>query len=234
MNGDILKLPEAGATVFTIDSASSSGVVIERINRFVVSVNLKGGEVLCHLHDPGRLKELIFAGNEVLIRRSNGVKTSHSITAAKRDGMWILTDSRFHNRIASTFLPSDCVPEFNVGKKRIDFACGRYLIEVKGSTLCEDGVALFPDAPSVRASEHMRTLRDHVESGNKSMSLILVFSPDALSFSPNTGTDPEFARELYLAKKSGVEIRVLKFEFDGNSIHYSGEIPSMIHEPEGC
>ncbi|HHW18305.1 MAG TPA: DNA/RNA nuclease SfsA [Firmicutes bacterium] len=43
--------------------------VISRLNRFVALVNLKGREVQAHVADSGRLKELLFPGNRVMIRK---------------------------------------------------------------------------------------------------------------------------------------------------------------------
>ncbi len=44
------------------------GVVVDRPNRFVAVVMLDGKEVRCHVADSGRLKELIYPGNKVMVR----------------------------------------------------------------------------------------------------------------------------------------------------------------------
>lgn len=44
------------------------GTVVDRPNRFVAIVLLDGKEVRCHVADSGRLKELIFPGNRVMVR----------------------------------------------------------------------------------------------------------------------------------------------------------------------
>ncbi|HHY75870.1 MAG TPA: DNA/RNA nuclease SfsA [Firmicutes bacterium] len=49
-------------------SCLREGLVVRRLNRFVAVVMLDGREVLCHVADSGRLKELIFPGNRVMVR----------------------------------------------------------------------------------------------------------------------------------------------------------------------
>ena len=44
------------------------GIVVDRPNRFVAVVTVDGREVPCHLADSGRLKELIYPGNRVMVR----------------------------------------------------------------------------------------------------------------------------------------------------------------------
>jgi sugar fermentation stimulation protein A len=57
------------ASAFRISmGALVEGVVLDRPNRFVAVVLLNGQEVLCHVADSGRLKELIYPGNSVMVR----------------------------------------------------------------------------------------------------------------------------------------------------------------------
>jgi sugar fermentation stimulation protein len=188
--------PEIGATVLELQSKMFEARVVERINRFLVKVSTPGDEILCHLHDPGRLKELIFRGNAVLIRESQGNKTHYSITAASQDGEWVLTDTRFHSSIAKKFLPENALQEVRVGKHRLDFLSGQTYIEVKGCTLMVDHVAMFPDAPTARGVEHLKLLRNLVNSGYGAELIVLVLRTGARCFLPNKETDPGFHSEF--------------------------------------
>ena len=219
---------ENGATVLTITGEQYEGYVLSRPNRFLVQVLFNGETIICHLHDPGRLKEIIFPGNRVLFRRSKGVKTEYSITAAYLEGQWILTDTRFHNIIASKFIDSGCISEFKYGRHRIDFRCGEQYVEVKGGTLLEEGFATFPDAPTKRGTDHLRILLElKSEIGNSAL-IILFFNPKATMFRPNWETDPVFSRLFYSCLEAGVTIRVFKFEFrpeaSVSTVIYAGEI----------
>ena len=43
---------------------------IARPNRYLAEVSIEGKTELAHVHDPGRLKELLYPGNKVLIRKA--------------------------------------------------------------------------------------------------------------------------------------------------------------------
>lgn len=220
----IIRIPPAGTKVYSFREALRSGTVIDRPNRFLVNVQTEEGPLKCHLHDPGRLRELIFPGNMVKYRPTNGLKTSHSVTAALDQGQWILTDTRIHSEVASAFLPEDVEREVAVGNHRMDFRSGSTLIEVKGCTMIRNGVATFPDAPTKRGREHLELLKNHVRSGNSSIIIILAFRGEASGFEPNELTDPDFAREFREAMKEGVEYFIPKFSFENGSVVYQGEI----------
>lgn len=219
-----LKVPEPGTEVFSFGSGIFEAEVIDRPNRFIVNVSHEGTPLKCHLHDPGRLKELIFPGNRVLCRKTSGRSTNYSITAARHDGEWILTDTRIHSRIASQFLPPEAQAEVRVGNHRLDFRYGNTLIEVKGCTLMVDGVATFPDAPTRRGREHLDLLRENVATGSGSLLIVLVFRGNASCFVPNGETDPQFRNAFVAALGSGVGYFIPRFHFDGNAITYRGSI----------
>ncbi len=221
---EIIRVPPIGTTVFSFSEPLLQGRVLDRPNRFLVNIESEEGLLKCHLHDPGRLKELIYPGNAVQYRRTNGIKTKHSITAALDGQQWILTDTRIHSAIASLFLHENVQKEVKVGNHRMDFRSGDTLIEVKGCTMLTGATATFPDAPTVRGREHLDLLRNHVESGHSAMVIILTFRKDASRFEPNRYTDPAFADAFRRALKAGVDYFIPKFSFENGKISYHGEI----------
>lgn len=226
---DILQLPEIGAVLYSFSERLVEGTVINRPNRFLVNADVQGRVIPCHLHDPGRLHELIFPGNKVLIRKTNGIKTSHSVTASLDNGEWILTDTRVHSQIASRFLPGDTSREVAVGNHRIDFKWNDTLIEVKGCTMIRENKATFPDAPTKRGREHIGLLRSHLALGGKSALLILAFRKSAECFIPNSETDPDFSREFYGAIKDGVDIFIPLLSFEAANVLFQGSIGVCAH-----
>ncbi|MGC8505103.1 MAG: DNA/RNA nuclease SfsA [Thermoplasmata archaeon] len=207
----------------------TEGEVISRPNRFVVNLKTEAGERTCHLHDPGRLKELIYKGNRVLIRDIAGMKTDCSILAAKSEKIWIPLDSRIHNRIASRFISGPVKPEVQVGRKRLDFLSGNEYIEVKGCTLKTGEAAMFPDAPTKRGTEHLKTLVSLLKEGYNASVIILVLRNDVECFYPNYSTDRDFSEAFFEADKWGVSIRIFTFSFDGTEIRYEKEIGICDH-----
>lgn len=221
---EIISVPPKGTILHSFNEIIFDGEVIDRPNRFLVNVKTAQGVLKCHLHDPGRLKELIFPGNKVLCRPTNGIKTNHSVTAARDKDQWILTDTRVHSDIASFFLPSDVQREVTIGKHRMDFRYGNTLIEVKGCTMLKDGIATFPDAPTKRGTEHLQVLMENLKAGKDSLLIILVFRKNAVAFMPNEETDPDFSREFKLALKKGVRYFIPILSFENGSVVYWGNI----------
>jgi sugar fermentation stimulation protein A len=59
-----------------IEGEKFSGTFISRPNRFLAFVRINGKAVPCYLPDPGRLKELLLPGVEVVVRRPLSILTS--------------------------------------------------------------------------------------------------------------------------------------------------------------
>ncbi|MGA1872764.1 MAG: DNA/RNA nuclease SfsA [Thermoplasmatota archaeon] len=218
--------------------------VVSRPNRFLAILETAGCEnpIEAHVHDPGRLKEILYLGNEVLIRRSKSKnrRTEWDVIAGRVRSSWVLINSSFHRMISTSLLENagcnpfgplaSLKPEVMVGKSRLDYLAvddsGRKLyIEVKGCSLTRDGMALFPDAPTERGRRHLRELIELSRSGQRAGILMLVLGPGAECFAPNVVMDPEFGRVFKEALGSGVEIRPVSFELRNRMIHYTGEVP---------
>ncbi|XDF43717.1 DNA/RNA nuclease SfsA [Saccharolobus solfataricus] len=195
--------------------------VKERLNRFMVST--QSGK-LCHLHDPGRLKELIYPGNKILVREVDGNKrkTSYQVTAAW-NGLWVIVDSSIHNDITRKFLPN-AKAEVKVGNSRIDFQDGNTFIEVKGCSLVENGVAMFPDAPTERGRRHLEELIKLKEKGYNAKLLVLVMRDDAKCFYPNERTDKKFSEKFFEALHKGVEVEIKTFSLIESQVIYKRNI----------
>lgn len=95
--------------------------VVSRPNRFVAVVRLGGREVTAHVADSGRLEELIFPGNTVLVRhvsRRAARATSYDLVLARHDAggaapIWVSVDTRYPNRIFGQALRDGAIPEFS-------------------------------------------------------------------------------------------------------------------------
>ncbi len=210
------------------------GVVIERARRFTVRV-LEGSRIrLCHLHDTGRLEELIFRNNTVLFVNKKGKATDCMIIAAKAHDTWVITNSLLHRDLALCVFPSKLkpVPEVKLYESRIDFFIPPDLyVETKGCTLIKRGVAIFPDAPTERGKKHLLTLMKAVESGYKAEIMFLVMSEKAKCFYPNYRTDPEFNELFFKAIRMGVKAIVPVFSLKGKAIYFLKEISVCKDQP---
>lgn len=94
--------------------------VVHRPNRFVVIILLGGKEVRCHLADSGRLKELIYPGNKVLVREAvprpgRTRLTSHDLVLAAAPGpdlTWVSVDTRYPTKLLAKALRARALAEF--------------------------------------------------------------------------------------------------------------------------
>jgi sugar fermentation stimulation protein A len=101
-------------------------------------------------------------------------------------------------------------PEAKYGSSRFDFYVEarnrRVFIEVKGVTLEEDGVALFPDAPTERGVKHLNELAQCVYDGYEAQVIFVVQMSDNLYFTPNVRIHKAFGEALVSAKNMGVTV----------------------------
>lgn len=184
--------------VFEI-SYDSLGKFITRNNRFLGEVLIDGKKTYGHIHDPGRLEELLKKGNDILLKRydKKNRKTEWEVIAARYGKNWIFINSKFHSSITRKILENS---EINVGGSRLDFLLMRknekIWVEVKGCTLMIDHIALFPDAPTERGRRHVEKLIKLRKEGNRSVLIFLVFH-NAKCFSPNKERDEKFANIFY-------------------------------------
>ena len=198
---------------------------LSRPNRFIARVLVNGAEETVHVKNTGRCRELLVSGCTVYLARSDkaGRKTEYDLVAVEnqrqgRAPLRINMDSQAPNDAAGEWLPisglfSDGAVirrEVKFGDSRFDFYVedGRRkaFVEVKGVTLEENGVALFPDAPTERGVKHLRELCRAVEAGYEAYLLLVIQMKDIRLFRPNAATHPAFADSLREAAGQGVHI----------------------------
>ena len=196
---------------------------IERENRFAALVTLDGREERVHVPNSGRMRELLLPDATVLLHgaASEGRKTRYDLVAVETPEVLVSVDSRVPNKVVAEALDEGAVPELGCltkvrpehtwGDSRFDFlATGnghQALVEVKGCTLVrEDGLALFPDAPTARGARHVRELTRARGEGLGAYVVIIVQRPDGRVFSPNDWTDRAFGDALREARSGGVGV----------------------------
>ncbi len=122
------------------------------------------------------------------------------------------------------FLKPGYRSEVTVKDSRIDFLYGNYYIEVKSCTFVKDGIAMFPDAVSKRATHHMETLMNLVKEGHKAYVLFIIFNENAKSFMPNMKRDKVFSNKFYEAINSGVKMKYMVFGVKNKNVFYKDNI----------
>lgn len=206
------------------------GVLMRRLHRFGALVRVDGEEWYVHVPSSGRLAELLFPGNDVLVQDGSrpGGRTRGRLVFARRGDVWVSIDTQVPTRVLGQLLRArrlepfaayrEVRPEMPWGRGRIDFwldgapGAPPCLLEVKSVTLVEEGVGLFPDAPTARGARHLEELAEARLQGLRAAVLFLVQRPDARLFRPNDRQDPGFGAALRRAVAAGVEAYAYRCE----------------------
>ena len=146
------------------------GIFLSRPNRFIAKVQIDGKEETVHVKNTGRCRELLISGCTVYLEKSSNPqrKTAFDLIAVKKQrenmpDLLINMDSQAPNKAACEWIKGGLFSqnaavyaEKTYGKSRFDLYVEdgdkKAFVEVKGVTLEDSGVALFPDAPTERAS----------------------------------------------------------------------------------
>ncbi len=189
-------------------------IFIERTNRFVVHANIHGKNEICHMPNPGRMRELLFPGVTLYAVPSDNPlnRTSYRIVGVEREGEVILLDTSRCNDVAAYMLKHQMIPgwekyhvikrEVTMGDSRFDLLLGdkngeeTFPVEVKSCTLFGKNGAMFPDAVTARGRKHLLHLGEIGRNGHSGL-LILVHWDRAKWFLPDLHTDIEFAQTFY-------------------------------------
>ncbi|MBC8532188.1 DNA/RNA nuclease SfsA [Gehongia tenuis] len=196
------------------------GQFMERLNRFAARVAVNGEPCLCHVPNSGRMRELLLVGAEVLLlpaEAGSERKTAYTLVMVRYRGSWVMIHAHWTNDIAEEGLRRGFFPGFEEaadirrevvhGGSRFDLGfrmAGRlWLGEVKCVTLVEDGLALFPDAPTLRGAKHMEHLKDALEAGYGAAVFFIIQREDAKAFRPNRAMDSHFDEAFWRLLRAG-------------------------------
>lgn len=193
---------------------------MERPNRFIALVELFGEVEICHVKNTGRCKELLVPGATVYVQRAknDSRKTKYDLISVEKEGRLINIDSAAPNGVFGEwarhgrFLPeTEAVRQERVWEdSRLDFFVetrqGITLVEVKGVTLEEHGVAKFPDAPTQRGVKHIEALCRAKAQGIDACLFFVIQMEGVLYFTPNDEMHPAFGAALRNAASLGVKL----------------------------
>ena len=224
------------------------GHFLERLNRFAALVEVAGQEVLCHIANSGRMRELLVPGYRVLLKPRSGKHRKTQFDLALVDmgsdlGSCLSSaDARLPNTLVAEALDRGSLPQFHgyprlrrevtFGESRLDLMLegprGRCYIETKSVTLVVDGVGLFPDAPTIRGAKHMGSLAQAVAAGHRAAAVFVVQRDDASAFATNDTADPVFGAAFREALAAGVEAFAYRCRVSERAIDLSCRLPIQL------
>lgn len=216
------------------------GTFRARPNRFIAHCVIDGKEEICHVKNTGRCKELLIPNATVYLQDclSPARKTRYDLIGVDKQGVLFNMDSQAPNKAVAEWLPiylgKDVVirPEYTFGDSRIDFFATvgerKILMEVKGVTLEQNAVALFPDAPTLRGTKHLHELTKAVDLGYECYVMFVIQAEGITHFTPNRATDPAFANALTKAGQAGVKILAYDCAVTPNSMTIQNPMPVQL------
>ncbi len=199
---------------------------IERLNRFVALVEVDGERRKALVTNTGRLEEFMIPGRRAFCMPKSGGKTDFVLVAFEDlGGKGAVIDTRTQAKAFERAVELNTIPwlrncrikrkEVTVGKSRLDylFECpdGEVYAEMKSAVLRGGNgkYAMYPDCPSTRGQKHIRELIELKKAGKKAMIFFIGAMPGVEKFRPYEQGDPEIARLLREARRTGVEINAL-------------------------
>lgn len=230
-----------------LPSALLEARFVRRLNRFAAIVTVGGTERMVHVANSGRMRELLQAGNRVLLApvSSMGLKTTHYLALVDLGHTLVSADARLPPYLVHEALAEGRLPQFAgytsfrrevmFGESRLDLLLqgpqGQCYMEVKSVTLVEGGTGLFPDAPTIRGAKHVRSLAQALGEGHRAAVVFVVQREDAAAFAPNDAADPAFGEALRLAHAQGVEVYAYRCRVSRGAVVLADQLPVCLRAP---
>jgi len=222
----------------------TQGVLLKRYKRFLIDVRLRNGHIItAHCPNTGSMKTCSEPGRTVYLSLHKNPKRKYKYT-------WEIIDMPGSLVGVNTMVPNKLVKEAATRGKikgleeysrvrsevvvsdhsRLDLLLEtdsgeRCYIEIKNTTLVQEGAAYFPDAVTIRGRKHLEELARLAKIGHRAVILFLIQRMDAVSFSPADHLDPDYGRMLRRVAKEGVEILPCDVSLDLDRIDLRQTVP---------
>ena len=215
---------------------------LSRPNRFIALAELNGEEVVCHVKNTGRCRELLVPGAFAFVEvaKNPDRKTKFDLIAVYKNDRLINMDSQAPNRLFAEWVLAGNLfqnitlfrPETRYQNSRFDFyleADGRKIfVEVKGVTLEENGAVRFPDAPTQRGARHLHELINAAKEGFEAYVVFVVQMKNVSHFSPNDERDAAFGQALREAHAAGVNILAVDCQVAPDELRIADFVPVIL------
>ncbi len=226
------------------------GIFIERLHRFGATVQVRGRKEYCHVTNSGRLRELLCPGAQVALvdhGKDPSRKTRYAIRLALYKRKWVCIEANIAPKLLMEAWKIGKVPSLKgYDQLQAEVALDRHTrfdfqarntrtgekawVEVKCVTLVDKkGVGHFPDAPSERASKHLRELMSlSRKPGTKCFVFFILQNPLGKGVTPKDDTDPVFGKTLRQTAKTQVKIEAFKAQISLKDARLTQAIPVLL------
>ena len=210
------------------------GIFVKRLNRFIAKVIIDGKPEEVHVKNTGRCQELFIEGVTVYLEKSDNPnrKTKYSLISIYKGDVLVNIDSQVPNQVIYEALIAGEIKEIGqvtYASREVTYGTSRFdiyyekgkekgFIEVKGVTLEETGLALFPDAPTTRGTKHINELVKGMNEGYNNYVCFLIQMDNIQKFRPHHERDRVFADSLYQAINRGLGLLVYNSKISPDTI----------------
>ncbi|MDY5051423.1 MAG: DNA/RNA nuclease SfsA [Candidatus Mucispirillum faecigallinarum] len=213
-----------------------------RPNRFIAECIIDNQEAIVHVKNTGRCRELLVPDVEVYLEYfpESSRKTKYDLITVNKNGRLINMDSAAPNKVIYEALnlgknilnnsePLTYIKmEQKYNQSRFDVyaetSSSKIFAEIKGVTLEENNIVMFPDAPTERGVKHIMELIDAKDNGFDAHIIFVIQMENPAYFTPNYKTHKEFGQALKLAKDKGVNISAWDCLITENSITLNKQV----------
>ena len=221
-----------------------SSAPLERPNRFISYCEIDNNIEKVHVKNTGKCKELLIPNCKVYLEESDNPnrKTKYSLIAVQKGNRLINMDSQVPNKVVYEALVNNKIslpglneniikikPETTYENSRFDIYIEtenkKAFIEVKGVTLEEDDIVMFPDAKTERGVKHINELIEAKKDGYHSYIVFVIQMKDVDYFTPAWDKHKEFGDALVNAYNNGVNILVYDCFVRENEVKIMDSVP---------
>jgi sugar fermentation stimulation protein A len=237
-------IPQA---VFPVDNVRECGIV-ERLNRFVVRVEIAGRKLPMHINNTGRLEEFLVKGRRAFCTETKQTgKTDGRLFAIEEKGSGALIDTQLQMKAFERLVRQGQIPWLTecsilkrnprLGTSVLDYLleCGdkTIFLEVKSAVLREGRFATYPDCPTTRGQRHIQELTKYSRRGGMATLVFMAALPEITAFKPSKKGDPLLCEYLWDAHKQGVCIKAISLFFDPMDHHihlFDPDLPVVLDD----
>jgi sugar fermentation stimulation protein A len=224
-----------GIKICRIDNSQECRI-IERVNKFVVKVEINGKHYRAYLNNTGILSEFLVHDRKAFcFKLPKQVKTDFRLFAIEERGLGALIDTHLQMKAFERSLERNLIlwlegcgilkRNVTLGASRIDYLLkchGKAVyLEVKSAVLSDGEYAMYPDCPSERGRKHLKELTSYVNGGGEAIVLFIAALPMVKAFKPNKTADEKLYAELTRAHASGVELRAIGLFYNPKNAYVS-------------
>ncbi|MGB0653134.1 MAG: DNA/RNA nuclease SfsA [Thermoplasmatota archaeon] len=203
--------------------------LLRRYKRFLADLELEDGtQILAHCPNSGSMLGMKEPGSPCYVRPVDDpkrkLKWTWELVSPDQGATWVGMNTQRPNQVVEWAIQEGLIPGLSAeaglrrevkygreGRSRIDLLLGNKeagltYVEVKNTTLAEDGLARFPDAVTARGAKHMDELVHVVEEGHRAAVVFFVNRADCDRFDVARDIDSAYGEAFDRAVAAGVQI----------------------------